>query len=420
VYTVPESQRADLRSVRLTSRGWRGDYNQDELGRAVNKAHLVGSILDHWRRYALGRAAVCFAVNLEHGEHIASEFRAHGVAAEQLTSDTRVSEREQMLQRLRSGATRVIVNCSVLTEGWDAPEVKLAIVARPTMSRVLWMQMAGRITRPHEHTPIVLDHAGNALVHGVPLEDEEFSLQTLPIVRRKGHAEWSEKICPECGAAVRVGARICAFCAHEFWEVGLPEEAAGALVLARPRLPTVMCTYAKCPRPDEPINRSGQRKGRTGATWGMHFECIIAATKEARRCANPDCPTPDKPVGRKARQRGGNVMHKSCRAASRVTDHRCYCGAPLRKLKRKWQVRCDDCRKAKHAEACRLVGVKMKGHWLRDEYIEAMRKRRARNQKRCERCGEPHPGGHRFHAACWEAMSTAERAAAMANSKTGA
>jgi type I site-specific restriction endonuclease len=57
-------------------------------------------------------------------------------------------ERQDLLKRFETGNTQVVVNCGVLTEGYDNPAVEIVIMARPTKSRSLYSQMVGRGTRP--------------------------------------------------------------------------------------------------------------------------------------------------------------------------------------------------------------------------------------------------------------------------------
>jgi hypothetical protein len=85
-----------------------------------------------------------------------------------------------------------------------------------------------------EGAPVVLDHAGNALSHGLPHEDVEYSLEGLQ--RRTGREAPACKRC-ECGRVVPLISRVCDACGHEFWTVeqGPPEEVQGALVKAQPR-----------------------------------------------------------------------------------------------------------------------------------------------------------------------------------------
>src|SRR5207245_6523565 len=77
---------------------------------------------------------------------MAATFCAAGIAAEALDGTTPLATRRAILQRLHTGATRVVANCAVLTEGFDEPSVDCIIVARPTQSAPLYQQMLGRGT----------------------------------------------------------------------------------------------------------------------------------------------------------------------------------------------------------------------------------------------------------------------------------
>src|SRR5690606_30708365 len=124
-----------------------------------------------------GLRTVAFAVNVEHSRAIVARFVAAGVAAEHLDGSTPTAERDAILRRLETGETRIVSNCAVLTEGWDQPAVKCAILARPTQSTGLYLQQAGRILRPWQDVrPIILDHAGNSLAHGLPQDDRALTL----------------------------------------------------------------------------------------------------------------------------------------------------------------------------------------------------------------------------------------------------
>ena len=173
VFTVPSDRLPDLAHVRM--RG--ADYDPTDLDRAVDQACLVGDIVAHWEKHAGGLRTVAFAVSVKHSQHIVERFRAAGVAAEHLDGATPTHEREAILARVARGETRVVSNCQALAEGWDQPNVKCAILARPTKSPGLYLQQAGRILRPWEETPaILLDHAGCAREHGLPQDERVFSL----------------------------------------------------------------------------------------------------------------------------------------------------------------------------------------------------------------------------------------------------
>ena len=183
VFAPPDSELPSLSEVSRK----RGDFQLEQLGRAVNRRELVGSIVTHWKRHADNRRTIAFAVNIAHAHSIAAEFLDAGVPAEVLVGTTHRLERAQMYARLEAGQTRVLVTVGVLTEGWDAPYVKCAIIARPTCSLLLHIQMSGRILRPwHGVDPIILDHAGNTMYFDVPHADLEMSLTMSAPVRGKG------------------------------------------------------------------------------------------------------------------------------------------------------------------------------------------------------------------------------------------
>lgn len=70
--------------------------------------------------------------------------RAEGVPAAFLSGETKRASRRRMIEDFRAGHIRVLCNCEVLTTGFDAPRVTHVVVARPTVSGVLYQQMVGR------------------------------------------------------------------------------------------------------------------------------------------------------------------------------------------------------------------------------------------------------------------------------------
>ena len=109
-----------------------GDYVESQLAERMDRAGLIGDIVTHYHKYGERRKTVCFAVNVAHSVHIRDEFIKSGVRAEHVDGTMPKPERDAALARLESGATELITNCMVLTEGWDMPEVSCCILARPT------------------------------------------------------------------------------------------------------------------------------------------------------------------------------------------------------------------------------------------------------------------------------------------------
>lgn len=214
-----------------------GEFNQQQLAEAADKRELLGSIVEHWKRHLDGVRTVAFAVNVAHSRHIAQMFVEAGVPAEHLDGETPAEDRAATLARLDRGETLIVSNCGILTEGWDQPSVKGCILARPTKSRALYVQCAGRVLRPWRgETPVILDHAGSVLDHDLPHADWEI---TLDGKKKKAKQSVAIKECPACFAACPSNARTCFFCQHPFTDdtdsnAGDPlEERAGDLVEIR-------------------------------------------------------------------------------------------------------------------------------------------------------------------------------------------
>jgi superfamily II DNA or RNA helicase len=70
--------------------------------------------------------------------------RGEGIPAAVVSGDTRDITRRRVVADFKTGLLRVLCNCEVLTTGFDAPKVTHVVMARPTVSRVLYEQMVGR------------------------------------------------------------------------------------------------------------------------------------------------------------------------------------------------------------------------------------------------------------------------------------
>lgn len=85
-----------------------------------------------------------FAPTVEDADEMAVLLRAYGVAAEAISGETPLDARRDIVQRFRAGGIKVLCNCEVLSAGFDEPRVTHVVMARPTVSQVLYEQMVGR------------------------------------------------------------------------------------------------------------------------------------------------------------------------------------------------------------------------------------------------------------------------------------
>jgi superfamily II DNA or RNA helicase len=198
----------------------RGDYDDGELADRMDKPKLVGDVVEHWLRLGEGRPTVAFAVNVAHSVHLRNEFRRAGVLAEHIDGSTPLEERDRILAQLADGKIEVITNCSVLTEGWDQPNVSCLVLARPTKSLGLYRQMVGRCLRPSpgKIEALIIDHAAATFEHGFVEDPIEWSLIEDRRAENKAHKARgavphapSLTTCSECHA-VRFEGHPCPVC----------------------------------------------------------------------------------------------------------------------------------------------------------------------------------------------------------------
>ena len=225
VFTSPKE--IDLTGIKTTA----GDYNRAQLEARMNQREIVGDVLTHWQQHAEGRTTVVFACGVDHSRQLRDAFIAAGITAEHIDGTTPVHERDATLRRLASGATTVVCNMGVLTEGWDLPRCKCVVIARPTKSRSLYLQMAGRGLRPWEGvSAVLLDHGRCAVKHGLPQEAQEWTLDG----KQKRNGSVPVKTCGVCFAAVPSATLVCPECGFEFGSggtaIGSVKEVDGVLV----------------------------------------------------------------------------------------------------------------------------------------------------------------------------------------------
>lgn len=221
----------DLKGVKIV----RGDYDEKQLGVAMDKSPLIGDIVEHWQKLARGLQTVVFATSIAHSKHIVESFNKIGVTAEHIDCYSTDDERRDILDRYDHGITKVISNVSVLAEGWDSPATACMILARPTRSLTRWIQMVGRALRPFhgKEKAIILDHSGTCHRLGYPTDDLPLNLNDgTKTDTEKTDAVIAEKLprkCPHCHFMIPAGTGLCPKCGTKLQKQDQTKHEAGDL-----------------------------------------------------------------------------------------------------------------------------------------------------------------------------------------------
>lgn len=156
----------DLTKVRFNS----VQYNIRDLESKIYVPERNGLIVDTWLKYVRDKRTVVFCASVKHAEQIADMFRGENVVAAAVSGGMKASERKEFLVKFESGEVKVLCACDLLNEGWDCPQTEVLFVARPTMSKVLYIQQLGRGMRLYEgkDSLTVFDFVDNASQYNMP------------------------------------------------------------------------------------------------------------------------------------------------------------------------------------------------------------------------------------------------------------
>ena len=133
----------DLSQVRFNGK----DYVNADLEkriRVTSRNELIVSVLEEY--FTSGEAGlrqgVIFCVNVNHANEMAKLLNNAGMTAASYTGQTKNST--ELMEDFKQKRIRFLCACNMISEGWDYPELGILVMARPTLSKVLYLQQIGR------------------------------------------------------------------------------------------------------------------------------------------------------------------------------------------------------------------------------------------------------------------------------------
>lgn len=212
IISRPSSTRIDLTGVRKS--GY--DYNISDLEERFSpliRQHCeeilaLGSERRHW---------LLFCSTVKHTQQVSACLNALGIHADFVTGDMLPIERDQKINRFKNGETRALVNCEVLTTGFNFPGIDLLAILRATKSTALYVQMVGRGMRiaPGKLDCLVLDFGNNIDRHG-PIDCIEVTRKEKSSGGEVQISKAPSKECPNCGIVTAIRTLKCPFCGYDF------------------------------------------------------------------------------------------------------------------------------------------------------------------------------------------------------------
>ncbi|MGV0964210.1 MAG: DEAD/DEAH box helicase family protein [Polynucleobacter sp.] len=204
----------DMTGVKLNRAG---DYDETQSGEVMGG--LVADVVTTWLERARGFPTLVFAVNRPHAAQLVQQFADAGVMMGYCDAHVDLIERQFLFARMKRGDLAGIVNIGTLTTGVDA-DVRCVVLARPTRSEMLFVQMIGRglRTAPGKQTCTILDHADNHARLGFVTDihhDRLLSGREKSKATAKERGEPMPKECGSCGTLKPAKVRACPSCGFE-------------------------------------------------------------------------------------------------------------------------------------------------------------------------------------------------------------
>ena len=196
--------------------GMTGDYTDSGIEAANRNNIMTAGALKFWQEHSQDRQTIVYAVSVNHAHNLAAVFRDAGVPTGVILGETEGKDRAGIITAFKYGMLKVLVNVAVATEGFDLPDASCVVITRPTKSLTLYLQMVGRGLRPKENggNCLILDLAANSVLHGLPQEDREWSLEP-----RGAQVDDSDALtiwCDRCKTLSPVASHNCQHCGAPF------------------------------------------------------------------------------------------------------------------------------------------------------------------------------------------------------------
>lgn len=188
---------------------------------------LFGDVIYHYKKHAAGKLAVAYCVDVKHSKQTCAALNEAGMRAAHIDGSMKKDELQSIYERLGNREIDVLCSIELVKEGFDLSAqvgkpitIECVMLLRKTKSLALFLQMAMRcMTKQYgEGEAVILDFGGNVLLHGLPDNAFDWSLEGRAISDKGGKSEGVEApyLCESCyNAIVKPVPDVCPYCHDE-------------------------------------------------------------------------------------------------------------------------------------------------------------------------------------------------------------
>lgn len=144
--------------------GTNGEFTVGSHELLYSQIAMQGKLVQAYEEHARGKKTLIFNAGILTSRAVYELFKVKGYPVRHLDSTFSDRERMETLEWFRNTKDGILSSVSILTTGFDEPEVEAIILNRATKSLTLYHQMIGRGSRvlPHKKTFTIIDLGNNS------------------------------------------------------------------------------------------------------------------------------------------------------------------------------------------------------------------------------------------------------------------
>lgn len=169
----------DTSTLRLNSTG--AEYTEQSVQRAIIEQGVNENVFKRCKKLIEeGKNALVFMDSVENAKILAEQL---GEKAACVDGEMKKKDRAQIIEDFKNNKIQIVTNQSVLTTGFDKPDLQTVIMARPTNSLALLYQIFGRGVRNPEYPNLkeclIIDFCNNVKRFG--------KIEDLRVINKEGY-----------------------------------------------------------------------------------------------------------------------------------------------------------------------------------------------------------------------------------------
>lgn len=152
----------DLSEVRYDGK----DYNYADLEKTLiidsRNELIVKTIKKYFSpKKDFYKQGIVFCVNINHCKKLEKMLNEQGITAKAVYGSNKSND--EIFEKYKNKEIQFLLSCQIISEGWDCPQTEVVVMARPTLSKVLYLQQIGRGVRnyPGKECLYVIDIVDN-------------------------------------------------------------------------------------------------------------------------------------------------------------------------------------------------------------------------------------------------------------------